>query len=266
MAANIGLGLIVGAIMALTGAGGGILAVPLLVFGLHMSVADAGPIGLLAVGIAALLGTVLGLKEGVVRYRAALLMAAMGVVLSPVGVWLAKRTDAQWLSVIFGAVLLFVAYRTFRQANEPEPAQGIDCAEALPCVRSAADGRFVWTSQCARALGTAGAVAGLLSGLLGVGGGFVMVPCLRRYSDLDTQSIIATSLAVTALIAVSGVIFSASSGNFDWLTALPFAGGAVGGIIMGKIISHSLKGEHLQKGFATVAVAVGIGMLIKAFI
>lgn len=79
------LGLVVGVILALTGAAGGILAVPLLVFGLQMSVAQAGPIGLLAVGTAAVLGAILGLREGIVRYRAALPIAGTGMLLSPLG-------------------------------------------------------------------------------------------------------------------------------------------------------------------------------------
>jgi hypothetical protein len=66
------LGFTVGIILALTGAGGGILAVPLLVFGAGLSMAQAGPIGLLAVGLAAALGAVMGLKSGTVRYKAAM--------------------------------------------------------------------------------------------------------------------------------------------------------------------------------------------------
>ena len=91
MILELGLGLLIGLIMALTGAGGGILAVPLLVFGAQLSVAEAGPVGLVAVGIAAALGAALGLKTGIVRYRAALLMAGTGVLLSPLGILLARR-------------------------------------------------------------------------------------------------------------------------------------------------------------------------------
>jgi uncharacterized membrane protein YfcA len=260
----VGLGLVVGVIMALTGAGGGILAVPLLVFGLQMSVGEAGPVGLLAVGISALLGAVLGLKERMVRYRAALLMAGIGVVLSPAGVWIAKRTEATWLNLIFVGVLLFVAWRTFRRANADELELDTGDIDTLPCVRSNDDGRFIWTTRCARALSVSGGVAGLLSGLLGVGGGFVMVPSLQRYSDLNTQSIIATSLAVTGLIATSGVIYSATAAVFDWTIALPFAGGSVAGMLGGRMISRYLKGAHLQKGFAIVAAAVALGMIYRS--
>ena len=68
------MGAAVGIVLALTGAGGGILAVPLLVFGLHLQMSQAAPVGLLAVGLAASVGALLGLREGVVRYRAALLI------------------------------------------------------------------------------------------------------------------------------------------------------------------------------------------------
>jgi uncharacterized membrane protein YfcA len=85
------LGGVVGLILALTGAGGGILAVPLLVFGAGATVAEAAPVGLMAVGMAATLGAVLGLRAGNVRYRAALLIAATGMLLSPAGLWIARR-------------------------------------------------------------------------------------------------------------------------------------------------------------------------------
>jgi uncharacterized protein len=123
----VGLGLIIGLIMALTGAGGGILAVPLLMFGLGLSVTQAGPIGLIAVGISAAVGALLGLKAGMVRYRAALLMAASGMIFSPVGIWLAHRVNDSLMSVLFATILLFVAYRTFQQAHnhlEPHPCEG----------------------------------------------------------------------------------------------------------------------------------------------
>lgn len=110
------LGGVVGLILALTGAGGGILAVPLLVFGAGTTVAEAGPVGLMAVGMAATLGAVLGLRAGNVRYRAAMLIAATGMLLSPAGLWVARQIDGRWLSVLFALVLLYAALKTFRQA------------------------------------------------------------------------------------------------------------------------------------------------------
>ncbi len=82
-----GLGVLIGVILALTGAGGGILAVPLLVFVLGLSMVQAAPIGLLAVGLAAAVGALLGLRQGIVRYRAAGFIAGIGILLTPVSRW-----------------------------------------------------------------------------------------------------------------------------------------------------------------------------------
>ncbi|WP_426173666.1 sulfite exporter TauE/SafE family protein [Massilia sp. TWR1-2-2] len=260
----LGLGFVVGIILALTGAGGGILAVPLLVFGIQMGVAQAGPIGLLAVGMAAALGAVLGLREGIVRYRAAMLIAASGMLLSPLGLWLAHRLDNRWLSVLFALILLLVAFRTFRQATHPPAAVPANVHSAHPCQRDGATGRFIWTSSCARALALSGTVAGLLSGLLGVGGGFVMVPALQRYTDLAMQSVVATSLAVIALVSVTGVVASAATGGMVWSVALPFSAGALAGMLGGRLVSARLAGPQLQIGFAVVSAAVAVGMLVKS--
>ena len=264
MLTALALGLIIGVILALTGAGGGILAVPLLVFGMPMSVAQAGPIGLLAVGMAAALGAVLGLRQGIVRWRAALLIAGAGMLLSPLGLWLAHRIDQRALGALFAVVLLLVAYRGWRQATRPSAPASQERAQA--CQRDAAAGRFIWTRSCARALALSGALAGLLSGLLGVGGGFVMVPALRRFSDLAMPSVVATSLAVIALVSATGVLASAASGGMLWAVALPFSAGALAGMLAGRVIAARLAGPQLQIGFSAVSAAVAVGMLVRSAI
>src|SRR5688572_16188256 len=115
---QLALGLVIGLIMALTGAGGGVLAVPLLVFGAGLAVSQAGPVALLAVGAAAAAGATAGLRAGIVRYRAALVMASGGVLLAPFGVWLGHRLDERVLNLLFAGVLLWVAYRSIRPATE----------------------------------------------------------------------------------------------------------------------------------------------------
>ena len=268
MLTSLGLGVAIGVILALTGAGGGILAVPALVFGVRLGMAQAGPVGLLAVGMAAALGAVLGLRNGTVRYRAALLISLAGMMLSPLGLWLAHRIDNRWLTLLFAGVMLYVAYRTYRQANQLPGGTGAVGREgaAPPCIRNADTGRFIWTTPCARALALAGGIAGVLSGLLGVGGGFVMVPALKRYTDLPMQSIVATSLAVIALVSATGVVSSAVAGALYWPVAMPFATGALAGMVGGRMVAARLAGAHLQKGFAVVSSLVAVGMVARVVI
>ncbi len=257
------LGLLVGLILALTGAGGGILAVPLRVFGAHLSLPQAAPIAMLAVGMAAALGAALGLRAGIVRYKASVLIASAGMALAPVGLWLAHQTDEGWLGVLFALVLLLVAYRTFRQAKDPLAGAHQVKAPTRACVRSAASRRFIWTTRCARALALSGGLSGLLSGLLGVGGGFVLVPALQRFTDLDMRSTVASSLAVIALISASGVVTSALAGTFYWPVAVPFTTGGLIGMLGGRLVAARLAGPHLQIGFAVVAAIVAIGMFAE---
>lgn len=258
------LGVVIGVLLALTGAGGGILAVPLLVFGVGISVAEAGPIGLLAVGVAASIGALLGLRAGIVRYRAAALIAGAGMLVSPAGLWLARQVDNRWLSIVFALVLLHVAFNTYRKATGATGDSDDALVQSPPCIRENERARFIWTYPCARALSLSGLVAGLLSGLLGVGGGFVMVPTLLRYTDLPMQSVVATSLATIALISAAAVLTSAASGDLDWATALPFADGALVGMLGGRALSKRLAGAYLQIGFAAVTALVAAGMIGKA--
>jgi uncharacterized protein len=98
------LGIFVGILMGLTGAGGGIISVPLLVFFLHLPMAEAGPIALTAITISAGAGAMIGLQAKVLRYKAALFMAVFGLILSPIGLWLAQRIPNTPLLLLFSAI------------------------------------------------------------------------------------------------------------------------------------------------------------------
>lgn len=261
LAVSAALGACVGLILGLTGAGGAIMAVPLLVFGLHLQVSQAAPIALLAVGLSAALGAVLGLRQGQVRYRAAGFMAATGILVSPLGLWAARRLPNAPLAIIFAGVLGMVAWRMWNQGNKPAAAQA--APRTPPCQLNASTGRLRWTAPCARALTGAGLIAGFLSGLLGVGGGFVIVPALRRATDLSMQAIVGTSLAVIALVSASGVVAAAAGGHLDWRIAAPFTAAAVLGMLGGRKVADRFPPRRLQQSFALFAGLVAVAMLMK---
>ncbi|MEB0077674.1 sulfite exporter TauE/SafE family protein [Pseudomonas sp. CCI3.2] len=262
---GVALGAVIGAILALTGAGGGILAVPVLVFGLGLSMVQAAPVGLLAVGLAAAVGAILGLRQGVVRYRAAAFISVMGILAAPVGLYIAHRLPNQPLALVFAAVLLYASIRMLRKANR-EIHQGAPAprAAALPCVLNPLQGRLRWTLPCARALTFTGLLCGLLSGLLGVGGGFVIIPALTRYSNLEMKSVVATSLAVIALVSIGSVTTAALTGVMYWEAGVPFALGAVVGLIGGRQIAHRLAGPRLQQAFALVGMIASLMLATSA--
>jgi uncharacterized membrane protein YfcA len=253
------LGAVVGLILALAGAGGGILAVPLLVFGMHLTIMQAAPVGLIAVGAASAFGAVLGLREGLVRYRAAALIGITGMLLAPLGVRLAGMIPNRPLMVAFALVLAWVAWRMFKQA--PGGGSTEQATLQMPCVLNPDEGRLIWTLPCAWALAGTGAVSGVLSGLLGVGGGFVIVPSLTRYTNLAVRSIFATSLAVISLVSIGGVTAAAWQGTVAWPIAAPFALGAVSALLAGRLIAARIAGARLQQGFAVTSAVVSVLLL-----
>lgn len=255
-----GLGVVAGLLMALTGAGGGALGVPLLVLLLHLPMQQASAMSLVAVGLAGALGALLGLRDQLLRYRAALMLGAAGMLAAPLGVALAQRLAQPVLLGVFAAFMLFTAWRMWRSAD-PDAAGSAPRPAQPACVRPDGELRLRWTPRCAWVLGRVGALAGVLSGLLGIGGGFVIVPALDRHTNLDLRSIQVTSLGVIALVATAGVAAAAAHGQLALAEALPFAGGSVAGLLLGRRLAPRVSAPGLRRGFALLAVLVS-GLVI----
>ncbi len=252
------LGIVVGLLMGLTGAGGGILAVPLLVFFTGIPVTTAAPLALTAVAVAASIGALAGLRQGMLRYRAACVMAGIGVVMAPLGLWVAHQLDNRLLMYVFALLLLVVAAENLVQKNR------LASVERQACLIDPATGKLRWTSRCSLSLMGAGGVAGFLSGLVGVGGGFVIVPALGRLSNLGMHSVIPTSLAVIALVSLSSLGSALLWGSFDIRLALPFVAGAMLGMLAGRRWTQCLTARSLKRGFAVVAATVAVMMVVRA--
>ncbi|HNP27100.1 MAG TPA: sulfite exporter TauE/SafE family protein [Nitrosomonas sp.] len=265
------LGSIAGIVLGLTGAGGAILAVPLLIFGLGMNMSEAVPIALLAVCLSATIGALIGLKQGRVRYRAAGLIALTGALAAPVGFWLSQQLPHEPLTLLFALVLTYVAISMLRKKKSSGHDVQTDVMHLhpypeIPCMLGSNTGRLIWTWPCARALALSGTLAGFLSGLLGVGGGFVVVPALNKVTLLQMQAILATSLAVIALVSAVGTASAVLFGTMNWWVAAPFALGALAGMMIGFALSTRFSGTKLQQGFAWMAICVALAMVFKLFV
>ena len=261
---SLSLGAVVGCLLALTGAGGAILSVPLLGFGLNLTISQAGPIGLFAVCLTAGIGAMLALRDNILRWRAASFMAMFGLLLTPLGIWLAHRIPNQPLSIAFALLLVFVGGKLFVQAWRELSGHMPAATTPPPCQLNQSIGRLIWTVPCARALAYAGATAGFFSGLLGVGGGFIIVPSLKRFTDLPVRSIVATSLGVLTIVSLGNVLIATAAGTMLWAIALPFATGALGGMFVGRQIAKKMSGPRLQQFFAVFTLCIAVLMLYKA--
>jgi uncharacterized membrane protein YfcA len=260
------LGALVGAVLGLTGAGGGIFAVPALVFGVGWTVTQATPVALMAVAGAAAVGAVEGLRKKLVRYKAAALMAVAGVVVTPLGLKAAHALPETALLTLFAVALLIVAYRMYRssllKAAETVASVG---ASKVPCRINSETGRLNWTPGAATALTVVGLLSGFLTGLLGVGGGFVIVPALKQVSDIGMHGIVATSLMVIALVAGGAVLVAFHHGlAIPPGVTIPFVVATAAGMVAGRLLISRIPARHLQRTFALLMVGVAISFFVKA--
>ncbi len=258
------LGVLIGLILGLTGAGGGVLAVPALVAGMGWSMQQAAPVALIAVAGGAALGAVEGLRKGLVRYKAAILMVLCGLPLTKAGVTVAHLLPQKWLLGLFAGVILIVATRLIRQTMLP--GQSKSATHALAHL-DPATGRFHWTWTSGLLFAGFGALTGFLTGLLGVGGGFVIVPAMRRYTDVSIHGIVATSLLVIALVGSGGIVVAVANGaQLPWPATLLFAAATALGMGAGRKIAPHLSEKTVQRGFALVLLCAAASLVVKAAI
>lgn len=259
---SLSLGALVGCILALTGAGGAILAIPLLVFSLGLNLQQAAPIALFAILVAASVGTLQGLQQGLVRYKTAMLIALLGIACAPLGVMLAHWLPLPLLNGLFAGILISVALRSWQYAkfehvnnqDMPPPA----------CSINPATSRLFWTARCTRRLLSTGALTGLLSGLLGIGGGFVIVPSLQRISNFNPPTIVATTLAAIALITASSLASHGIQTGIDWQIALPFTLSTTIAMLLLGTLRENIPNALRQRGFAVLCVIAALYLAIHA--
>jgi hypothetical protein len=256
------IGIPVGLIMGLTGAGGGMLALSALVLLLDWNMQIATPVALMAVTAGAYIGGIDGLRKKLVRYRAALLMALTGAPMAVAGVYVARMVSQKWLMLCFALVLIWVATRLIKQ-NRLLPK---DEEERHVLARlNPVTGRFDWVMNTVSVIASIGGTAGFMTGLLGVGGGFVIVPLLRHYSNVSMHAAVATSLLVIALVGTVGVSTALLNG-----VAIPveftaqFIVATILGMLAGRRLVALLSATTVQKIFAILLLLVAVGMLVKA--
>jgi len=268
-ALSILFGMLVGLSLGLTGGGGAIFAVPLLVYGLGIPTKEAVAISLAAVGATAFVGFLHRWKLREVELRPGLLFAFAGMLGAPLGNWLAGLLPNHVLMLLFGGLMVIVAVRLWRQASkETSLSLSPDCplpeTQDGPTCRRDAAGVLHVSTRCAALLLVVGVMTGVLSGLFGVGGGFVIVPALVLFSGMSIHRAVGTSLMVIALVSVSGIAAQIWSGReiAPLVTGL-FVLGGVTGLFAGQQIGRRLSGPALQKVFVVAILAVAVFVIVR---
>lgn len=263
-------GSIVGFSLGLTGGGGAIFAVPLLVYGLGVAPREAVGISLASVGVTAFVGFLGRRRARQVEVRTGLIFAGAGMLGAPIGSMLAGLIPDAVLMALFAVLMVVVAIRMWIQAGSrarsespvPHESEGPGLL-SQSCQRDG-DGRLILTSRCAALLIATGVATGVLSGLFGVGGGFIIVPALVLFSGMEIHLAIGTSLLVISLVSLSGIgSYLVAGRSIGVGIALLFIVGGVVGMFLGIRLGRRLSGTALQKVFAVAIVAVAIFVLLR---
>lgn len=260
------LGLLIGVILGALGGGGSVLAVPVLVYAAGQDAKAATTTSLILVGIAALVGVGSHLRAGRVRVGTAAAFGFCGVGGSLIGTHLNRQMDPDLLLFGFGAVL-FVAARRMRigcpsctRAGEQRELGG---AGTKPSGLSTAVRPRVDLKALLKIF-AAGMALGFLTGLFGVGGGFVIVPTLTLVLGLSMPEAIGTSLLIVAINSAVGLAARFPLDDIEWAVTLPFTIAAVIGVVAGGKIADRIDSETSLRWFSTLLVAVAVYTAVRA--
>lgn len=237
------LGLVLGAglglVFAALGAGGGLLAVPVLLYVFHQPMARATGTALAILFGSALVSAVAHARRGNVDAKIALAFGGAALAGAPLGALLHRRLPEPVTVALFCAVLLAAAVRMWLAKSDGE-----------------GHGRFSLPTTLALGL-----VIGVLTGLLGVGGGFLVVPALSTFLGVPVRRAIGTSAAIVCVSSLSGAVTYAIEGALEPELLAIIGTGALLGAAAGVPLAQKLPEAALRRGFAVVAVLVCARML-----
>ncbi|MGY4961993.1 sulfite exporter TauE/SafE family protein [Streptomyces sp. 900105245] len=236
-------GAVIGLALGALGGGGSVLAVPALIYLLGFTPVAATTASLVIVTLTSATALTAHAREGHVRWRTGLLFAAAGIGPALLGGALAGHLPAAVLTVAFAAVAAAAAIRMLRPHTATDDVVAVRPGPAA----------------------TAGAGLGAVTGILGVGGGFLAVPALVDVLGMRMREAVGTSLLVITVNALAALTMRAGTADgLDWTVVGPFAGAAVLGAWDGKRLSAKLSGRILQRAFALALLAVAGFMLVDA--
>jgi hypothetical protein len=244
-------GLLIGLSLGALGGGGSILAVPVLVYLLDQSPVAATTASLLIVGISAAAGAVAAHRRGNVFLGRGFAFALVGTVGAALGATWSVLVNPDVLLVSFAALMLVVAVVMLARRGRPTA----DLHVHEPIIEISPH----FSCDCPRALKVlvTGLVVGLLTGFLGVGGGFIVVPALVLALSLSLPQAVGTSLLVIAVNSAAAFVVRVGHGvHVDWVPVVVLTAMAVAGSLLGARVATRLPARTLSVGFAVLLLGV----------
>ena len=251
--------ILIGISLGLIGGGGSILTLPVLVYIMGINPVLSTAYSLFVVGTTSLAGSFNFMRKGLVNYKAALVFA----VPSFVAVFLTRKylvpmipdslftlggfevTKNTGIMLFFAVVMLAASYSMVKEdKTEPEGARG-ELQFNYPLI------------------GLEGGVVGILTGIVGAGGGFLIIPALVLLAKLPMKMAVGTSLLVIAAKSLIGFAGDISNTTIDWTFLLEFTSLSIAGIFLGSFLAKFISGEKLKKSFGWFVLVMGIYIISK---
>ncbi|MBY8870623.1 sulfite exporter TauE/SafE family protein [Micromonospora sp. PLK6-60] len=239
---TVGLAVLIGISLGLLGGGGSILAVPLLVYVADLPAKEAIATSLLVVGATSAVGVLPHARAHRVRWRTGLLFGVAGMTGAYAGGRLAAFVPAAVLLTGFAIMMLATATAMIRGRRA---AEGRPVPHELPVLRVITDG----------------VVVGLVTGLVGAGGGFLVVPALALLGGLPMPVAVGTSLVVIAMKSFAGLAGYLSSVQINWGLAVAVTAAAVVGSLLGGRLAGRIPADLLRQAFGWFVVVMGVFVL-----
>jgi hypothetical protein len=231
----------VGVALGMLGGGGSILTVPLLVYVAGLDAKEAIATSLFVVGVTSAVGALSHARAGRVRWRTGLLFGAAGMAGAYAGGRVAEYLPGSLLLVAFGLMMLATAVAMLRGRRAPEGTVHTE----LPLLH----------------VGLHGVVVGVVTGLVGAGGGFLVVPALVLLGGLPMGAAVGTSLVVIAMKSAAGLAGYLHSVQIDWGLALAVTAAAVLGSVLGGRLVGRVDPDVLRRAFGWFVVVMGVFVL-----
>jgi uncharacterized membrane protein YfcA len=238
------MAVVIGLSLGLLGGGGSILAVPVFVYALGFGVKEAIVMSLAVVGVTSLFGAVGHWRVGNVNLRIAAIFGSVAMGGTYLGARLAVFFSGTAQLILFAVVMLMAAYFMYRDG---QPVMAHSGSGKMPIGLILAEGLAV----------------GILTGLVGVGGGFLVVPALVVLGGVAMKEAVGTSLVVIALKSAAGLLGYLGQVEVSWGFVAVFTAIAIAGSVGGSYLVRFIPGGALRKGFAVFLVLMSAFILFE---
>jgi uncharacterized membrane protein YfcA len=250
--------LVIGIVLGLIGGGGSILTVPILVYLMFINPVTATAYSLFVVGVSALVGALQNIKKGLIDFRTAFVFAIPAFIavystrkflvpaipdeLFTIGDFLVTKNIA---IMLFFAIIMLLASVSMIRNSKKESNEETQVQYNYPLII------------------IEGLVVGLLTGIVGAGGGFLIIPALVLLAKLPMKKAVATSLLIIAIKSLIGFIGDVENLEIDWVFLLSFTAISVVGMFIGTYLSNFIEGKKLKKGFGWFVLIMGVYIFYK---